>query len=111
LFRSGMDYTDALRELNDRAQSHLFVAVAYGATGRPLMSAQGDFRHWTAAPEPGALMPPPEDMAGLYRVGQARIDLIEDDVERVERVQVRAPDDGLLFHMEGGGSIRVSWHG
>lgn len=101
-----LSHAEALLELNDRAETHQFIAAVWGPTGRPLMSSIGELTHWTAERRPGALLHPPDDMAGLYRVGGARVDVSESEIERVERLH-----DGLQFHAKGGGSIALRWVG
>jgi len=68
---------EALLWLNERVGKsvHVSVQLELGDYLRTLFAAEGELRHWSARASGGALSVPRDDLAGLYDVGGASLDL------------------------------------
>ncbi len=100
-----MTLDEALLALNDRL-GHEVTAWVEIAHERPLLIASGHLENWhldisDEAPAAGASH---FDLYGHYSLGDTRFDLSDAPVESVaER------DNGLIFRLQGGTRLVVTW--
>jgi hypothetical protein len=92
-----MNLDDALLWLNDRLGGNVAVEIVVyrGDMEVAVLRAQGELRHWSAAQGAGRAVSR-EDVAGLYDVGGAALDLT--DVRPLE--VTTGPDDQLTVRLD-----------
>jgi len=103
---------EALLWLNDRLGTIVGIVVEKGDLGIAVMELRGRLRHWRELHDSGD-DEPRDDVAGLYAVGDSRIDLTDLDHVRiwsydyggvVHRLRVQLGDDergGVFLNIIG----------
>ena len=93
---------EALLWLNNHIDRHVnaSVEVQKGDYKMSVLSASGRLRHWTGARASHRVSPPAprEDVAGLYAIGDASLDLtdVADEHFAIRRIGVRGDVDRTL---------------